>query len=414
MIRIEDKKKCCGCTACYSICGEHAITMELDDEGFMYPRIDAEKCIDCRACEKVCPYIKYTEISEKYHSIQLAVQYKDEGKREASTAGGAFSLIADYVLEQDGIVYGVGYDNMIVCHKQAGTEEDLAQMRGSKYVQSTLNDTFQEIFRLLKKKKTVLFVGTPCQVHGLKNCTGENPYLITMDLLCLGVSSPGIFGRWVNYLEEKYEDKVKTVQFRNKRFGYAVTNVRVIFDDDRILEQRYDSKAYAKTFFSGYNVRPSCYKCEFRKKPRVSDFTVGDCIQIGKYSRTMDDDKGTTSLWVHTETAKQILKKVKERAYWKEIESNGTNVIGGPAKQMTNPYERPAFFEDAFSMPYDVFIRKWMPDNMTSICASIVRISFNKLPFGRYIFRLMRKKQGSRFQEKICQIDEGSKMEKQL
>ena len=55
MLKVESKEKCCGCTACASICPKKAIKMVADDEGFLYPKIDLDKCIDCHLCEKVCP-----------------------------------------------------------------------------------------------------------------------------------------------------------------------------------------------------------------------------------------------------------------------------------------------------------------------------------------------------------------------
>lgn len=225
MIQITNKSQCCGCTACFSICEHNAISMVMDGEGFLYPAVDLSACIRCGMCEDTCPYKGNGEKDREASSLHIAVQYKDERKRVESTAGGAFSLIADYVLEKKGVVYGVGYDDMIVCHKLADEEKDIREMRGSKYVQSTLKETFREICKFLNEKRTVLFVGTPCQVHGLnnylmkKNCILDK--LITIDLLCLGVSSPGIFEKWVKFLEERYGDKVCGVEFRNKRFGYA-------------------------------------------------------------------------------------------------------------------------------------------------------------------------------------------------
>ena len=416
MIQITNKSQCCGCTACFSICEHNAISMVMDGEGFLYPAVDLSACIRCGMCEDTCPYKGNGEKDREASSLHIAVQYKDERKRVESTAGGAFSLIADYVLEKKGVVYGVGYDDMIVCHKLADEEKDIREMRGSKYVQSTLKETFREICKFLNEKRTVLFVGTPCQVHGLnnylmkKNCILDK--LITIDLLCLGVSSPGIFEKWVKFLEERYGDKVCGVEFRNKRFGYAVTNVRIRFQNQRVLEQKFDTKAYIKTFFSGYNVRPSCYECKFRTMPRVSDFTIGDFIQIGDYSEEMDDDKGTTSLWAHTDKARQILEKVQGRFRRSEIEKECSNIIGGPQRQMRIPERRVEFFEDARQIPYDLFIRKWEPDSIRSRFASLVRITFDRFPWGKYVFRQMRRMQSRNFEKKVMRIQNGTVTEK--
>lgn len=52
------KEKCCGCSACYASCPVHAISMISDNEGFFYPRINAERCIGCQRCLKVCAFKK--------------------------------------------------------------------------------------------------------------------------------------------------------------------------------------------------------------------------------------------------------------------------------------------------------------------------------------------------------------------
>ncbi len=401
MIQINDKTQCCGCTACRCVCPAGAIQMVMDEEGFLYPSADAAQCIGCGRCVTVCPCQSGVEDAASRGSSYLAIQTKEETKRMESTAGGAFSLIAVEILRRHGLVYGAGYREMTVCHKTARTEAELRELFGSKYVQSNLGDTFLEIRRHLQEDRLILFAGTPCQVHGLKRYLGDPPNLITIDLLCLGVSSPAVFHRWISYLSDKYRKPVRSIQFRNKKFGYAVSNVRVVFNGGQILEQTYDSKSYAKTFFSGYNVRPSCYQCHFRSIPRVSDFTIGDCMQIGAYSRDMDDDKGTTSLWIHTEKARQILKYIQENARWIEIEKSCCNIIESGNIQLKIPADRSAFFSDAARLPYKAFIQKWAPDTAKSRCASSLRIALHRLPFGTYVFKKIRRSQSRHFRKKF-------------
>lgn len=203
MIEIYKKEDCCGCTACYNICPAKAIDMEVDVEGFKYPVFNKEKCVSCGACERVCP-IRVKSKKEEEATDKYAVQNCKEEERYQSTAGGFFSIIADYVIENNGVVYAVGYDNLVVAHKEATSIEQLEEMRGSKYVQSELSNTFTILRENLKKGVLCLFVGTPCQVHGLINYLGK-PYqnLIAMDLLCLGVSSPKLYMKWIAYLQKK-------------------------------------------------------------------------------------------------------------------------------------------------------------------------------------------------------------------
>lgn len=310
MIQISDKTKCCGCTACENACPKNCISMQYDDEGFLYPVVNVVQCVDCGLCEKVCPKIVQSGIREDTSDC-YAIQNLSKSKRMTSTAGGAFSLIADYLLGENAVVFAVGYDNnMVVCHKMAIESKALEELRGSKYVQSNLKDTFTKIKDLLKENRKVLFVGTPCQAHGLFNYIGQNENLYIIDLLCLGVSSPKLFAEWIEYLNTKYQSDVINVQFRNKHYGYSVPNVRVFLENGKEFDQRYDSRVHANLFFQHLNVRPSCYICEFREIPRISDFTVGDFNDIASVKNDFDDDLGTTKLWVHTQKGKDILEHI--------------------------------------------------------------------------------------------------------
>lgn len=300
----NEKENCCGCTACYNICPQNAISMISDEEGFLYPEINETSCISCGLCEKACP-MKMTINAHVGISTRYAIQCKDNKKRFQSTAGGFFSIVADYVIGKNGEVFAAGYGEYAIVHKRATFAEELEEMRGSKYVQSNLRECFRQIYALLQQNKYCLFVGTPCQVYGLKSFLKSRGLkimdcLITIDLLCLGVSSPMLYLEWLKYLEKKYKDKVTTVCFRDKSYGYSTSNVRVYFQNRKAIEQCNDAKSLMKSFFLGYNMRPSCYDCKFRCVDRAGDFTIGDLHDIDKYSKELDDDKGTTSVWINS------------------------------------------------------------------------------------------------------------------
>ncbi len=404
MIEIVNKDKCCGCTACYSICPKKCIDMKPDEEGFLYPVADTDQCTGCNACDRVCP-IQNIGGSEKKESLYVAVQYKDEKKRQTSTAGGAFSWIADYILQQGGVVSAVGYDNMIVCHKLCDNTKALSELRGSKYVQSDLNETFREIKELVARGKVVLFVGTPCQVYGLKNVVGHIDNLYTIDLLCLGVSSPKLFAEWIKYLNKKYKTQVTNVQFRNKHYGYSTPNVRVFFSNGKEMDQKYDSSVHANLFFRHLNVRPSCYECVFREVPRVSDFTIGDFNEIASVNKAMDDDKGTTKLWAHTDKGKNLLKEIEESAYIKIIQENNTNIVGGPKKQIKQPETRAFFFKDSMDMDYYSLVTKWEPRRLKGEIAGVMRPIINRLPFKAVIFKYLRRKKMRNYLKNVSDLN---------
>ena len=197
MIEILDYSKCCGCTACANICAHHAITMVPDALGFVYPKVDKSKCVDCGLCEKVCSFhVGYNVKDNFQYPIAIGARHKDISEIEKSRSGATFVAVSDYILENGGIVYGVGYkEHFRICHKRATTKEQRDEFRGSKYVQSDLKGIFPQIKQDLKDVYIVLFTGTPCQTSGLKSYIGKslnkNLYLIDVVL-----SGKIIFDSW--------------------------------------------------------------------------------------------------------------------------------------------------------------------------------------------------------------------------
>lgn len=405
MIVINDKSKCCGCTACYNICPKSAIEMVFDNEGFKYPQINHEKCIDCGLCDRVCPEVAPFVRNDEKKSNKYAVQNISEQERGQSTAGGFFSVIADYIIEaHDGIVFAVGFNGMTVAHKEANTKKALKEMRGSKYVQSDVSDIFSTVKKCLQDGKKCLFVGTPCQVHGItKFLSGDKMRrnLITVDLLCLGVSSPVLYEKWIKYLQKKYNDKVEHIFFRDKSYGYATANVRICFKNRKYVEQTYDAKSLMKTFFSGYNMRLSCYDCKFRCVDRASDFTIGDFHQIGKAVPSMDDDKGTTCVWAHSENARLLMEELKDKMRLELLEENCNSALGEKSKLTNIPEDRKAFFDDAETMSYESFVAKWAKNDFKSKAINFARIFINKLPFRSIIFKTMKSIKIKSFQKHV-------------
>lgn len=405
MIQISDKSKCCGCTACASSCPKKCISMQYDEEGFLYPVVDRTSCVNCGICEKVCPFNKTNKIDE-HCGLYVALQNSNEKERNESTAGGAFSLIADTLMNLGAVVYAVGYDsNIFVVHKRVEDKYLLTELRGSKYVQSYLGDTFKQIQADLKKGLIVLFVGTPCQVHGLKKFTGNAQNLYTIDLLCLGVSSPKLFSKYIEYLSVKYHSQVKSVSFRDKHYGYATPNVRVNFENGKYIQQTYDSKVHANLFFSHYNVRPCCYQCEFRECPRVSDFTIGDFNDVGSFIPSMDDNKGTTRVWVHTDKGKALLEKAKKSARIMVLDNRAPDVVGGNRKQIGCPARREEFFQDSIQLSYFNLVKKWQPYKIKGTIVSIIRNIINPFPFRDVLTKTIRLKKVSRFNKNVAELN---------
>lgn len=315
MIDIKDKKNCCGCTACKNICPKGAIKMKEDIEGFKYPYIDKEKCIGCNLCEKVCPikkreYLNKSEISP----VAYAMRVDDKKILLNSTSGGFFTPLASYILEKNGKIFGVGYDEKFnVIHKEINKIEKINEVIGSKYVQSELGETFKTIKRYLCENRIVLFSGTPCQVAGLKSFL-ERDYenLITLDVVCHGTPSPKLWREYIKYQEKKYKSNITNAFFRNKTYGYHSGTMKLVFENGKEYYGSARIDFMLKSFFSEISSRPSCYSCYFKTRTHCSDFTVFDSWNIDKVVKGLkDDDKGYTNVLINSNKGIEIFNKLQ-------------------------------------------------------------------------------------------------------
>ena len=220
MIEITEKSNCCGCTACANKCPRNAIKMVEDDKGFLYPYIDRKKCINCGLCDKVCPIINKRK-TENYPKAYAAIN-KDEKIRLNSSSGGIFSALANYILEEQGIIFGAAFsDDFLVKHIMIDNKDDLYKLRTSKYLQSSLGDIYKEVEKKLNEGKKVLFTGTSCQINGLYgylNKIYENLY--TQDIICHGVPSPKVWKNYLKYRQEKDLESPTKINFREKTIGW--------------------------------------------------------------------------------------------------------------------------------------------------------------------------------------------------
>lgn len=409
MIQISDKSKCCGCTACASSCPKKCISMQYDEEGFLYPVVDRTSCVNCGICEKVCSQLSERNEERTEKVCYIACQNKNEQVRRISTSGGMFGLLAEKVISSGGIVWGAGFnDSAIVVHKEARTLDQLSDMYGSKYVQSNLDESFKIIKQELRADdKTVLFVGTPCQVEGLLYCATEKEkkHLITVDLICYGVPSPGVYKEWIQSIAQKYGSKVSKVYFRDKKYGYAGVNVKVLLKNGRALEDIAEVKTYTKTMFSKIGMRPSCYNCVYRGRNKMSDFTIGDFWQIGEFSKQMDDDKGTSIVQVNTQKASEFFDAIGSEKIEKiQIET----LEKGELKQKVAaenysfeiPAKRVAFFEDYGQISYDELIQKYLPMSKKDKLAIVLKPIIHQMPFSHFFFRTMKKARMNRKKKK--------------
>lgn len=322
MIKISDKASCCGCEACVQACVLNCITMKTDAEGFWYPAVDEARCVNCGACDKACPILNPTESPEGVSVY--AVRCADMDIRKASSSGGVFSLLAESILEDGGVVFGAAFgEGFSVFHTLARNTQELAALRGSKYLQSSIGDTYQQAKHLLKSGTPVLFTGTPCQIAGLKTYLGkEYENLHTADILCHGVPSPEVWKKYLQDQEVKQDSKIEAVSFRNKADGWHRYSLALLFQNKEVYNSVYFEDQFMKLFLADICLRPSCHDCKFRESRSGADLTIGDAWGIEQWMPEMDDDRGTSVVFVNTDKGFRMLMACKNKAEIREADAD--------------------------------------------------------------------------------------------
>lgn len=311
MIRLIKKADCCGCGACQQSCPRKCISMVPDGEGFLYPQVDEKECVNCGLCEKVCPIL--AKQKPQPGEVEAYMAYtSDEALRSRSSSGGIFSVLAREVLDRGGVIAGAAFDeDFSVRHILVEKDADLDRLRGSKYVQSRVEDTYAQISKLLKQGRLVLFTGVSCQVAGLKAFLGRDyENLYTVDVLCHGVPSPKVWARYCREQEGAYGQKLEGVSFRDKRTGWRRYSIALNFGADTYYCRPSKDDLYMQVFLRDICLRPSCHSCRFKAVPRLSDLTIGDAWGVEKHMPDMDDDRGTSVVLVNSQKGRDLWKTV--------------------------------------------------------------------------------------------------------
>ncbi|MBP5345516.1 MAG: Coenzyme F420 hydrogenase/dehydrogenase, beta subunit C-terminal domain [Bacteroidales bacterium] len=384
MIEITDKKKCCGCWACSNVCPRKCINMEVDEEGFRYPKINRELCIDCGLCEKVCPVLHSDSEDIPHEQQGWLVQHKNDTIRHESTSGGAFTAIATWVIRQGGIVFGAGYRNgtFVVAHQAVEDEDELKLFRNSKYVQSEIGDCYNQVLKFLKESRLVLFSGTPCQIEGLLGFLRGREYqnLILQDIVCHGIPSPAIFNSYIALQQQNIGGRFTNVLFRDKHYGYHYSSFSIYNEDEtKNYHKGIDTNAFLRAYFSNLSDRPSCYDCPFKKRYRKSDLTLWDCFPIEKFTKDLDG-KGTTRVLVQSDKGMAVMKAVMGdlRAIPVDADKLTSGVNEMYYSVPMNP-KREQFFREFNYMSKEEFFLKWFPITFKTKLNSFIRITAHKL-----------------------------------
>lgn len=347
-INITNKNNCCGCSACYNICPTKAISMVQDSEGFFYPEINKKKCINCGQCKKVCPFININNSKplEVYNA-----HIKNEENLIQTSSGGIFSELAKSILKSNGIVIAVNNNNE---YEIVDNVTNLSHLYGSKYVQVFPEKLFKKIKELLNKNNTILFVGTPCCVNGLKNyLSKEYENLYTCDLICHGVPSK----LWLDKYKASFNKKITSINYREKSHGWQDFSVKINFDKKSQKSLATDNE-YMRAFLDNLCLRYSCYECKAKNASRSSDLTLGDYWGIDKES-ALYNFMGNSIIIVNSDKGKKLFEKIKDEINLEKINKEEVNKNTAYSNSVVKPKAREEFYIDLNKMTYKKVVKKY-------------------------------------------------------
>ena len=370
MIEITDKKNCCGCSACVQICPVKCISLIEDEEGFSYPHVNTEKCIECNLCEKICPFISQDE--ERRPLKVLAAKNPDEETRLESSSGGIFSMLAECIIKENGVVFGVRFDeNWQPVFDYSEDLEGIVKFRGSKYVQASVGTSYYDARRFLKQGRKVLFSGTPCQIAGLNRFLQvKYDNLYTVDVACHGVPSPLVWRQYIKEITKMPDSRegdgkntvlsdskaipvITGISFRDKMLGWKKFSFVVRIksaaggQNSVLLSDIHRKNLFMQAFLNNLILRPSCYACKAKAGRSGSDITIADFWGIGSYYPEMDDDKGTGLVLLNSKKGQNLFSSLSLQPEQLEVDYSRA-LSGNPCieKSVSVPKLREQFWKE--------------------------------------------------------------------
>ena len=319
-----DATLCCGCGACANICPTGAITWTADDKGFAVPSIDQEKCVNCGLCRKVCPY-EQNHVGVDADPQVYAALHRDPEVLRASSSGGVFTALSDWMLDQGGAVYGVAFDEQYrpVC-RRAETKEERNALRGSKYVQCDGCAVYPRVEADLRAGRRVMFTGTPCQISGLKAALEQKKVpmegLYTVDNICHGAASPAVWQSYLDYIRTQVLENgnIQSFSMRSKDAPWQSQKLKCVTavgDESRALNR---GASWNKLYQTTCAVRESCFHCRFPSYDRVGDITLADYWNVENAGVKLDWSRGINLVLVNSPKGEDWFNACREDLLWQE------------------------------------------------------------------------------------------------
>ncbi len=378
----KSKGDCIGCSACMASCPMQCISMQADEEGFLYP-VASDACIHCGKCERVCPLVKKENAvdgNEQYPKKAFCALSKDKKIWQRSASGGAFSEICRAFGDSETVICGAAWDGLHVHHVCVHGVDNIAALCKSKYVASSPDNVFAEIKDHLSAEKKVIFCGTPCQVAGLRNYLGkEYSKLLLIDLICHGVGSPKVFNACINNLSKQFGGEVCSYEFRAKRSAYQTDHMQRIKETNGKAVY-IQNDPYIQLFLSQQCLRPSCGKnCRFRTEQRQGDITIADFKGLVDVFPELNGTKRNySSVIINTAKGETILSRLSESMEMRSCSVDDIKKFNPLFFRQTWHSEKRDEFFQCFVQEPEQTIGKWCKP------AEVMKESF-KRKFWRYL-----------------------------
>lgn len=360
VMALLDPLDCVGCGLCAEVCPVACLSMKRDCEGFDVPVLDEEKCIDCGLCSRKCPSLSPYDEGKPLLEGRILVA-RDRARVARSSSGGVFALLAERVLDEGGEVIGAALGGGgRVSHRRITCLEDLSSLQGSKYVQSDITSAFGWCKDAIRERKRVLFSGTPCQVAAIRSCLGETDLLLTVELICHGVPSPGF-----------WEDAVASLVARGKvddpsQLSFRFTNrynrtAYVLSEGGRVVVPQHDDLYYT-LFMENKSLRESCYRCRYAGRRRQGDLVIGDCA-TSQNDYLFHPDVPVSSVFPLTPAGAKALEGLLEYCDSKDLDVEREARLNKQLSAPTvRPPERDVVYRDIRTLDAIQLRAKYLPD----------------------------------------------------
>jgi len=336
--------------------------MVADTEGFVYPQTDDTRCIECGLCEDICAFRRAEEnIFDGFKVKVYAARHRDIGVRMCSSSGGVFTALSSQILSNGGAVYGAAFgEDFEVRHEKAESADVIDRLRGSKYVQSALNDVFPDVRATLKRGIPVLFAGTPCQTAGLNAYLGYGRHekLVLCDVVCHGVGSPLIWREYKSLLVRIKKSKLKSFNFRDKTNGWHRSSSRAFFENGVSLHGDPLVDVFDSLFYQHVALRPSCHVCVFKSVRRPSDITIGDFWGIESAKPNFDDNLGVSLVLINTRRGEVVFESARKALFCVpcDIDECRSRTL---SRADAAPSKRKSFWEDYYRHGFENVARRY-------------------------------------------------------